>query len=251
MAKTKKPERPVIAREEWDFSDVPDFLTFDCWAYEYSREAMRMGTKLPEVVFDLMPDYRPNKSRPFIKRAGVLRAIETFKNGKGKSGSKDKPGAMASLERRIYKRGYDLTVSVGPMKGRANLLLSIDWEMGATALANDFKELMGRLRKNSKLKTKRGGMPAQIQQRFSELKGLGALRILNAGFTAHDAASMTQRTCGVSLYQAESRWSSAKTGAKNILSVWPFPLTGNIFHPDSPGPVALAKRQQKAARRGR
>ena len=136
MAKTKKPEPPEIAREEWDFSDVPDSLIFDCWAYEYSREAMRMGTKLPEVVFDLMPDYRPNKSRPFIKRAGVLRAIETFKNGKGKSGSKDKPGAMPSLERWIYKRGYDLTVSVGPMKGRANLLLSIDWEMVPNRLSS-------------------------------------------------------------------------------------------------------------------
>ena len=98
MAKTKKPEPTAIAIEEWDFSGVPDFLIFDCWAYEYSREAMRMGTKLPELVFEIMPDYRPNKSLPFMKRAGVLRTIESFEKQEGESEVKGKREAKSSLE---------------------------------------------------------------------------------------------------------------------------------------------------------
>ena len=224
-----KTKTPSIAREEWDFSGVPDFLKFDCWAYEYSREAMRIGTKLPGVVFDLLPNYRPNKSLPFMKRAGVLRAIEAFNKKKAESEGKGKFVAKSLLPREVYKRGYDLSVSVGPMEGRDNFLLSIDLDMEATALAKDFQELLGRWQKNKKLKTRRGGMPAQIRQRSAELKWLGALRILNAGFTADGAAGETQHICGDPLYEEEARWYDARKSANRVLSEWPSPLIGNIF----------------------
>ena len=229
MAKTKKREPIIIARDEWDFSDVPDFLKFDCWAYEYSREAMRIGTKLPSVIFDLLPDYPPNKSRPFMKRAGVLQAIETYNKKKMESEGEGKLVAKSSLAQEMYKRGYDLSVSVGPMEGRRNFLISIDLEMEPTALVNDFKELLGRHQKNEKLKTRRGGRPAKIRQRYAELKWLGALRILNAGFTAEQAATMTQRICGDPLYEEEARWSNAKKDANRILSEWPSPLIGKTL----------------------
>ena len=253
MARRQKEsaEKPSIAREEWDFSTVPDYLVFDCWAYEYSREAMRLGTKLPEVVFDLLPDYRPNKSLPFLNRAGVKRIVEAVAKQKLKPAGKGKRKSKSWLEQQIFKRGYDLAVSAGPVKGHRSVLLSIDWEMETSALANDFKELIGRLRKNKKLKTRRGGREGQILRRLADLKRLGAMRILNAGFTADEAIGMTLTICGEELYKEESRWFSAKTAAQRVLAQWPAPISGDIFHPESPQPIALAKRLRKAARKGR
>ena len=56
MAKTKKPEKPDIAREEWDMALLcpPDQLR-RCWAYEFTREYVRQGNSLPRATLVKLP----------------------------------------------------------------------------------------------------------------------------------------------------------------------------------------------------
>ena len=54
-----------LTREEWEFSNVPNTLLKACFLFEYSRESVKEGNKLPVELLDIISIMEGFPKRPF------------------------------------------------------------------------------------------------------------------------------------------------------------------------------------------
>lgn len=225
MAAKKKQRKLVeLPQYEWDFSTCPTKLRWDCWLFEYSREHVKSGGILPCWMEDFFTKNMQFPKTPFLQLHEIGRTplppqtdlmsttedVETLKN------------ELVSLAKILSVWGdYN---SIHATKKRANWetvwKINIDWTHSDAKLTQEFLRFIQGIRPERKAAAeKRGHNPRSA--RLSELKKLGAFRLLESGYTANQASEFTERISGRPLFLHEAAWSAAKKGAKRILLEWP------------------------------
>jgi len=241
MAKTKKPEPTIIAREEWDFSEVlPGRHLLACWRFEFTREYIKDGNPLPPKAICMLPKPLREKAKnpkwlvktPFqvaLKQlpkntfdSGLSRAMEDWLKMNSPpvrlAVGDPEDGELAYI---IWPRTEDGIPEIVGGDSEENVTrLVIDWNKKDTELCKGFKNLIGGLRPREPKET-RGRSWAR--RTGDDLIALGAYRLLKANFTAFGAIEHTEEIKGDrnSPYAHSAEWSKAKKRALSVLSRWP------------------------------
>ncbi len=198
----------------WDFSKVPAKHLWQCWGYEFARHVpwvRELYAKAePWRVDEGGNCWRYHRDRdqdgehilslclapgfpelPFMEAVKSARFPElryTYGNGK--------PGGGMTVVREL-RDGEKL----GSQQRELRLKLAVNWLAPDKMIVKQLAEIVKRARPFAPIE-KRG---RSSQRRYeSELKALGAFRLLRAGFSAGEAKAKT------GLYQQEGEWSEAK-----------------------------------------
>jgi len=238
-----------IEREEWDFSGCPSDESYECLAWELSRECEavkehvkrlrkgirkktfdayleRIGTEIFKgsngramASFYFCPEF-PERSYLSLKPAERKRRLETL-FGKEESAvaaiiDARTIGAYPSdISRRVahsVKTGEPVSI----IDGEELALLRIKWQWTDRQLTRQFKAWLKKNRPSDVKKRVQGHGVPTTRMKY-QLKNLGALRLLNK-MTYTDAVTLTAETLGKALWEEQGEWVKAKTKACEMLA---------------------------------
>jgi hypothetical protein len=206
-----------IRRSEWDYSWLIDSLAREvslCRCYEYARYALLSAAPEPSFIFPqtlpagALPHLFAAKQilGPIFTLASYLPAKVTFPQLPYRQARELFPGPPQILETLIQ----DFRDAAFPSYEKLEFYVRI----GALAQA---QELIAQLKATPPAPRPKRGAGARIRQERTDLKCLGALKLLEA-MNALRASCHTEEALGKALFGKESEWSRARARAERTLA---------------------------------
>ena len=220
MAVKKKQQHkgePInLPEEEWDFQECPKYEIWDCWLFEYSREFVRQGNVLPNVLLDFFTPDKQFPETPYLKIAPKSRLHGGKPNTLPASKDEEKLGKWLAVW-----GDYNPIHAIKEDPNWDDIwTIRIDWTLPPKKLTEDFRQFILNVRpKDRKAVENRGINPRGARK--SELKKLGAYRLLEAGFSPVQAMEYSVKINGYIPYVAQPDWYKASKDVNRILSDWP------------------------------
>jgi hypothetical protein len=214
-----------LKQSEWDFRKCPEESVWDCWLFEFSREHVKRGGKLNWELEDYFTPDMQFPRTPFLQlikggRSPVKSDDDFTEKSSEQKDIDDRDPLITYLS--IWGRYNPIHATKNPEDEHDIWRLKINWDLSDSKLVDDFRRFIESARpKKHPPNELRGHKP--LNARWSELKMLGAYRLLQAGFKAAKAMEYTEKCSGMPLFSTVQSWYQAKKTVNRVLERWPPP----------------------------